>query len=172
MVYGTIQIMWLDALIILPLLCVAIINCIENDKRIWLIILYSYLIISQFYMAYMVCFFSLLFVVFYLLLIYETKSEHKTKERLYKFFNWGIAVMISIMISAVIWVPTLFFLMANRVPDSTEIRELNVTLLQIINSLFWGAGYGIEGTYAYLYCGIPVIILVPAFFIDKHIKNK
>ena len=76
------------------------------------------------------------------------------------------------MLSAFLWVPTLFFLAANRVPDSTKIVELNVSLLQILNSLFWGMSYGIEGTYAYLYCGIPVLILAPLFFINKKVGKK
>ena len=56
--------------------------------------------------------------------------------------------------------------------DSTEVLELNVSLFQIVNSLFWGMDYGIEGTYSYIYCGIPILILVPLFFMNTNIKKN
>ena len=170
--YGTIQCAWLDMLIILPLLCGSIIECLENDKRINLIILYACLFIQQFYFGYMIGIFTLLFVILYLVFIYQKNNEHKIQDLLTKFFNWALGVLIAIMLSAFVWVPTLFFLTSNRVPDSTEVVELKASLLQIVNSLFWGMDYGIEGTYSYIYCGIPVLILVPLFFMNRNIKKN
>jgi len=170
--YGSIQNGWIDALIVLPLLCASIVMCIENNKRVNATLLYSYLFISNYYMGYMVGFFTLFFVIFYFLFIYEKKTEHPYKEILGKFFNWVLTAIIAVMLSAFVWVPTLFFLASNRVPDSTEIEELNVSVFQILNSLFWGSSYGIEGTYSYIYCGIPVFMLVPLFFLNKKIDGK
>lgn len=170
--YGTVQNGWLEALIILPILCSSIIESIENNKRVNMIILYSYLFISNFYMGYVIGGFSLLFVILYFIFKFKTKTEKKYKEIFKQFFNWALGVLIAIMLSAFIWVPTLFFLASNRVPDSTEIVSINSSLLQILNSLFWGMDYGIEGTYSYIYCGIPVLILFPLFFCNNNIENK
>ena len=170
--YGTIQNGWIDALIVLPVLCASIVMCIENNRRVNATLLYAYLFISNYYMGYMVGIFTLLFVIFYLLFIYEKKTEHPFKEILGKFFNWGLTALIAIMLSAFVWVPTLFFLASNRVPDSSEIRELSVSVFQILNSLFWGSSYGIEGTYSYIYCGLPVFMLVSMFFLNKKIDKK
>ena len=63
--YGTIQTSWLDALIILPLLVVGLINCIEKNRRVLLIVMYTYLFISQFYMGYVVGIFSFIFELFF-----------------------------------------------------------------------------------------------------------
>ena len=170
--YGTIMIMWLDALYLLPLLCIAIIDCIENNKRVWLTVIYAYLFISSFYMGYMVGIFSFLFFVMYLLLIYKYKEEKKGKEILRISANWILCVVIAVMISSIVWAPTLFFIMGNRVPDSSGITDLDATLLQILNSLFWGNGYGIAGFYAYIYCGIPILFLVPLYYLNKKIRTK
>lgn len=170
--YGTIQIGWMDALIILPILCASIVICIEKNRRVNVIILYAYLFISNYYMGYMVGIFTFLFVLFYLVFIYKGITEKPFKEKITKLFNWALGVLISIMISAFVWVPTLFFLASNRVSDSTDILPLNVSLLQILNSLFWGTSYGIDGTYSYIYCGIPVLMLACLFFFNKKIENK
>lgn len=173
--YGTIMIMWLDAIIILPMLCIAIAECIDNNKRVFLIVLYVYLFVSQFYMAYMVGIFSLLFVVCYLLFMHSYNGENvkdKAKEFFSKLFNWFLGGVVAALLSAVIWVPTLFFIMGNRVEDSTAILDISASLLSIINSLFWGTGYGINGDYAYIYCGSAVLLFAPLFFISKEIKNR
>ena len=76
------------------------------------------------------------------------------------------------MISAVVWVPALFFLLANRVPDSTSVIGIDTSIFQIINSLFWGISYNINGKYSYIYCGLPCIILNVLYFANKDINKK
>lgn len=171
--YGTIHTMWLDALMILPLLCYAISICIDLEKRSLLIILYTYLFVSFFYLGYIVGIFSFFYTIGYLLLKHEySESEKKWKSFLKKLANWVLCALIGVMISAALWVPTLFFIVANRVEDSTQTYDITATLLQILNSLFWGMGYGIEGTYSYIYCGIPVLILAPLFFFNRKISRR
>ena len=171
--YGTIHTMWLDALMILPLLCYAITICIDSGKRVLLIVLYTYLFVSFFYLGYIVGFFSFLYTIGYLLLKKNySETENKWKSFFKVLANWFFCAAIGVMLSATLWVPTLFFVVANRVEDSTQVFDISSTLIQIINSLFWGMGYGIEGTYSYIYCGIPVLILVPLFFINKEINHK
>ena len=168
--YGTILIFWLDAMLIIPLLCCAIYDCINNDKRILLIFLYVYLFVSNFQMAYMVGIFSFVVVILYSFILYD--SSINIKEKIKKIFNWGLSVVIAILISAIVWTPTLFFLLANRSEDSTSALEISSSLLIILNSLFWGNGYGIQGTYSYIYCGVPVLLLVPLYFMNNGVLKK
>ena len=169
--YGTIQIMWMDALIILPLLCIAIKMLIDNDKRVLAIILYTYLFISHFYMAYMVGIFTLLYVLLYLYTARQIK-KYSLKTVIEKFVNWGLSVVVAVMLSSVFWVPTLFFIIANRADDSSTVTPIISSLMSMFNSLFWGIGYGISGIHAYIYCGIPVLLLIPFFFVIKKIDVK
>ena len=172
-IYGTIHIMWLDAIYILPFLCVVLLRCLKENKRVLLILTYAYLFITQFYVAYMVGMFSLLVVILYLLVLHETENnKSKMKDISEKFLNWFISGVIAVMLSAVIWAPALFFLMANKVEDATSIIEIKSSLLQIINGMFWGVGYGVEGSYGYIYSGIPVFLLVIMFFVNKKIGKK
>ena len=104
--------------------------------------------------------------------MYKKEEKITFKEFLNKFINWAMCVVIAAMLSAVIWAPTLFFILGNRAKDSTSVYPITSTIFQIFNSFYWGIGYGIDGTYGYLYCGIPVIILCPLFFINKEISIK
>ena len=131
-VYGTVQIAWLDSLLILPLVICGIVDCIEKDKRILLVVSYTYLFVTQFYIGYVVGIYSFIFTVLFLVILYEKKTDHKVKESFSKFLNYFLSVVISIMISAVVWVPTLFFVAANRVPDSTDIINFDTSPLQIM----------------------------------------
>ncbi len=169
--YGTIMIIWLDAVLIVPLLITSIVDCIENDKRILMIVLYLYSFVSFFYMGYIIGVFSFIFTVLYLIIFYKN-NDHSLKECFSKLFNYVLGVIVSIMLAAFLWVPTLFFLLANRVEDSTAAFTIPSNLLQIINSLFWGIASGIDGYYAYIYCGIPIIVLVPLFFLNSNINKK
>ena len=170
--YGTILSLWLDVLFILPLICVSIVECIENNKRVNLILLYSYIFIVHFYMGYIIGIFSFLYFFLYLIILYKNDNERKFKVYFDKIMNWALSAVIAVMISAFLWVPTLFFLAANRVTDSTEVIGLSNTLLLILNSLFWGMDYGIDGTYSYIYSGILVLIFTPLFFFNKRINSK
>lgn len=170
--YGTIVIQWLDAMLILPLLCVAIVDCFKNNKRVWLIILYVYLFISQFYIAYMVGIFSLVVVLLYAFIVYEAPGEHPLKNIIDKIANWALCVVVAVLLSAFVWVPTLFFILGNRASDSSEVIEIEASLLQIANSFFWGMGYNISGTFGYLYCGIPALICAPLFLCSEKINKK
>lgn len=170
--YGMITIMWYDAMMILPLLIVAIVNCFKKGKRVQVVLLYFYLFISQFYIAYMVGFFTLVFVILYLIFIHEYKTTKHIKEFFNSFGNWVLCVIVAALLSSFIWVPTLFFILGNRAEDSSSVIPITASLLQVINSFFWGLGSGIMGNYGYLYCGIPVFVSLPLFFMNRNFKVK
>ncbi len=168
-VYGLNNIMWLDAIIILPIIVVGIINCLENNKRVLLIISYFYLFISQFYIGYMVGILSFCFVVLYLVIV---KREVKFSLRIKLFFNWLLSAFIAVLMSAVIWSPTLFYILANRVEDSTLLINYSISIFHFLNSAFWGLGYSIQGSFAYIYCGILTLVCAFLFLLDKGIEKK
>lgn len=170
--YGTIHIYWLDAVMATPLLIYSILNCIYSSRRVLMIITYTYLFVSCFYMGYIVGVFSLIFILLYMLLIYECNGVSRKKEIIKIIFNWFAGVIIAIILSCVVWCPTLFFLLANRAEDSTQAVTLITPISYIINSLFWGNSSGISGVYSYIYCGTPILLLVPLYFLNKNIKNK
>ena len=83
--YGTYHIMWLDAFLLLPLLCYFVYYSFINDKYAVLVILYAYLFISHFYMGYMVGIYSLLFFAG---LIFINPNKLIKKDLVKRIFKW------------------------------------------------------------------------------------
>ena len=73
----TLNIMWLDGVFLLPIVLGYLVEMIETDKKTGLIISLTLLIISQFYMAYIVILFS---IVYFWYEIFTKKYNINLKE--------------------------------------------------------------------------------------------
>lgn len=167
--YGSYHIMWIDAFLLLPIICFLIANAFEKNEFWPVMIAYSYLFISQFYMAYMVGFFTLLFVILYI--VFYINKENK-KIYLYRLVKWVGSVCVAVMISAFILLPAAIFLINNNPPDATSFNDIKVTILEIFNSMFLCQFTDIVGRHSYSYSGLLTLMFVPLYFFDKNNKVK
>ena len=167
-VYGTYHIMWLDGFMMLPLLCFLIIRSFEKNKYVAVSLCYAYIFICQFYIGFMIGVFSLLFVILYL--IYTYNQDFKTG--ILYFLKWILSVFVGILISSFVWMPALMFLIANNPPDATQFPDLEASIMEILNSLFWGQYSDNIGRKSYSYSGLLAVLAVPFYFFNKKIKLK
>ncbi len=167
--YASYHIMWQDAYFMLPLICLFVIYGFEKKKFAPLIACYAYVFISQFYMGYMDGVFSFIFLLGFL--AFKINKENY-KEYIKLTLRWVGAGIIAVLISAFVWVPTLLFLLINNPPDATDFTNLNVTVMEIFNSMFWGQFNDIIGRHSYTYTGLPVLLLLPFYFLNKKISIK
>lgn len=165
-IYNVLNIMWIDALYMLPLICQLIYQLKKDGKWKGLMLAYAYLFITQFYMAFIVGIFTFLFMI--LLWVFDEEK----KGRIRKSLKYVSGVVLAIGISAVIWVPTLLFLYGNNVENALAFEALKANIFDILFNLSWGQMQGVEGIYPYIYCGIPTIILCVLFFFNKRIRIK
>ncbi|MGL5821300.1 MAG: YfhO family protein, partial [Sarcina sp.] len=107
------NIMWLDAVYLLPLVMIGIYKIVEEGKKRLYVITLALTIITSFYTGFMVCIFSVIYYLYLVLLkMYEEKLE-------IKFFikKSGIFILCSIisgLLSLFIIVPTLFNLQGGK----------------------------------------------------------
>ena len=171
-IYGIQNIMWSDAIILLPLIIVQIDALIKNKKWILLSILYSLLFISNFYMGYIVGVVSFVYFITSLIIgSVDKKSEVKIKPVgiIVKYF---LSVLVSVMVSSIVWFPALIFIMKNGTGDVTPIRNIVINIFDVYNQFFYGQFQGTLGRYPYVYVGIPAMLAMPFFFVSKDIKVK
>ncbi|MBD5520994.1 MAG: YfhO family protein [Lachnospiraceae bacterium] len=71
------NIFWIDALILLPLLCSAIERLVDEQKYLFYSITIALSVITNFYTGYMICIFSVLYFVCYFIFISDKKSNKK-----------------------------------------------------------------------------------------------
>lgn len=164
------NIIWLDAMILLPIIVLGIDNIINNNKSKLYILSLSIMIIVNYYMAYMVCIFSLLYFITNYAIYYKSKIKHKYKSIL-KYFG---ANLISFMLSAWLTIPNIIELRTGKA--SYTVNNFNWKLeynpLNMIPKLMNGAFNfnQMPSGYPNIFIGSLVLISVLAFFFNHKIK--
>ncbi|MBQ8246452.1 MAG: YfhO family protein [Lachnospiraceae bacterium] len=166
-IYNVLNIAWIDAIYMLPLLCSLLVALVKEKKWKGLVAVYAYLFITQFYMAYIVGMFSLIF----LLVVFICNGKNSIRDVIIKWIMFCSSVCLAIGVAAVVWLPALIFL-SNNVVGSDATVSLQLNILDIIKNMFWGQIQGYDGIYPYIYCGIASLILVPLFFVNKNITLR
>lgn len=159
------NIIWLDAMIALPVIFMFIRRLFDGGKWIYLSLAYGFIFISQFYMGYMIGVASFIYFII-CLYVYGNPEEKKLRSVI----KYASAVLLAIGLSAWVWVPTIFFMSELNGQGFGGFSSLNKNVLDIANQLFWGEVSGYDALFPYIYCGVPTAILAIVYFIDK--KNS
>lgn len=169
-VYGW-NIMWLDGVIILPLLVLGLHRVLEK-KAPWLYILsLMYALATNFYIGYMLCIASVIFCAAMLVL-----NTTAWKEKAYAFVRFGIASLISGFGAAMIWLPSFLSIAGERSQTNAfEITfERSFGLLSFPAKLFCGAAspQDIMGGLPNIFCGTVILLLVAIFFLNRTVLAR
>ncbi len=89
---------WLDLMILLPLLVLALKNLVKNGKSVWFVVILSYMLMLSYYISYMVLVGILLVGLTYFCIF--RKDVKKVASKLF------FSIIISILISAVAFIPS------------------------------------------------------------------
>lgn len=167
------NIMWLDSMILLPLVIVGIEELIKNKKTSFYTITLALTIITNYYMGFIVCIFSLMYF------IYKLLSEKITskKEFIKTIVRFGIYSIIAVCIAGVIIIPSFIGLQNGRAKFSGE--DLNFDknfVLQDGISKFFTKAFELKeianNGMPPVFCGVIINFLVILYFINKKIKLR
>lgn len=166
------NIMWLDSLILLPLVCLGIEDLIKYKNPILYTIFLSLTLITNYYMGFIVCIFSGLYFVYKLIL----EEKQQFKDYLRKFAKFLLFSFIAVLISAIILLPSFIGIKEGRIDiDLSESFEPNFEIQNFISKFFTNS-FGIEeiGNYAMppVFCGILTNFFVIMYFMNSKIKLK
>lgn len=166
-VFNVQNIIWLDALFVLPMIWYGLHKLIGGERAYSLVFWYAYIFISQFYMGYMI---GIASFIYFVILVFM-KIDLKDKAKLVKTgLGYFVLVLLSIGISACAWLPAFIYLVSQNVSTVSEFAKLHINIIDVINQLFWGEVSGYDATFPYIYCGTPAAVLMVLFFADK--KNE
>jgi len=155
-----------DGIYLLPLILVAINYMVDNNKSMRLIVLYTVLFVSNFYSGYIVGLASFVYFV-----IYITSVRGIYKKNIRVVGKYIISVGCSVLISSFILVPALYEALKQGVVEKTY-RFSSVPVWDIVSSFFPFSEFEMYAPSPYCYCGIPAILLLGAFFTNRHINRK
>lgn len=167
------NIMWLDSLILLPIICVGIEDIVYSKRNLIYVIALTLTLITNYYMGFIMCIFSGMYFVYKLVL----NVKDNKKEKIRKFGRFIMLSIIAVLIACVILVPVMIGLKDGRINDARgEVTfKKNFVLTNGFSKFFTNSFGGSEignTEMPPVFCGVLANYLVLLFFMNKKISKE
>ncbi|MCQ2480563.1 MAG: YfhO family protein [Clostridia bacterium] len=189
------NVMWLDALYLLPLVVLGIEKLIKDKKPLLYIITLALTLLTNYYMGYMVCIFSVIWFIVYYFSNYRfvtdtgehigTLGEKRTlfeKLRGSLFINRGFTFAFSSIIAAGLvafaLVPTFVILKNCSATSGSFPKEIKSYfgvfeyLITHLPAISPSIRIGDYNRVPNVYCGVITLVMIPLYFLSKEIRLK
>ena len=166
------NIMWLDGIILLPIIAIGVIKIIKENKFNTYIISLALALITNFYIGFEIFLFICMYFI-YELILSEEKNKFKT------ILRFALYTAISIGIASIVIVPTYFVIKGGKGAGlaiaKSDILKRNFKFIEFLPKFLIGSEtkaqiYG-NGT-PIAYCGILTLVLTEIFLLSQKIKVK
>lgn len=165
--------MWQDVLLLLPLVCHGIENIAAGKSFLFYILALGLAIYSDFYIAYMVCLFALLYFLWVMALRADVA---RPRDWLAPSARFAASSLIAAGLSAWLLVPALANINQNKggLLDYQFSLEPYFPINRMAERLLWGsfASTDVSEHIPFLYCGMVVLFLVACYFVSRAIPLK
>ena len=169
------NIMWLDGVIVLPLVLLGINNIIKENKFVLYTISLFLAIYTNYYIGYMICIFSVIYFIYKLFNNEDIYNKIATIKSKIKYFI--SSSIIAGGLSAFLLIPTLVSLKNGKAEvellRTTLGLDLNIT--DILSRLLFGSFIRkdmIRDTMPHIYCGVIILVLVISYFFINNISKR
>lgn len=193
------NLMWLDAMVLLPLVLLGIERIIKKGKPALYIITLAMTMFSNYYMSYMVCIFSVIYYIFYFFSNFRISDQLNDfrrplemdsfynkgvfyKIRSNRFLNsaiiFGVASLAAAALTAFALLPTRYILSSCSATSGSFPEKLDVynNVFDFIINHFADLTPTIRSSgddvLPNIYCGVLTVILIPIFYFTKSISLK
>ncbi|MCR4643617.1 MAG: YfhO family protein [Lachnospiraceae bacterium] len=165
------DIIWLESAYLLPILILLTHRLIRTGRWLALVPVWAFLFLSNFYMA----FISGIFIATAFLAMLFLRPSSGDAEALpvwNLFLRFGSSVVLAAGCCAAILLPCAKFLLSHMAADNQSFSELPTSFLDVANSLMLGVMPDMDNRTPILYCGLPVLLLLIQYFLQKTIPVK
>ena len=166
------HIMWLDCLYMLPITLFFIDKYINNnDGKIYpLIICLSYSIWTNYYIGFIVAFFSGIYFVSKYFISNKIKEKNTLKKFIKKLSIFLFAILIAFGISMITFIPTLKQLKGNMSTANTKLLDINYDKIRLFsNVIFNNYVYMFTQKSSMMFSSTLIIVLIPMYYLNKKI---
>ncbi len=169
--------MWMDALMLLPLVTLGLERLIKDGRFKFFIVTFAITVWSNYYIGYMCCIYVLLYTVCYLCAHKneEINSLNETKHTVKSILRVGIASLIALLIVATIIFSAAYSLTfgKNEFQDNKFDFELRFDFLDLFAKFFLGSYDTVrpEGS-PNVYCGMLTLFMIPLYFISRKVTPR
>ena len=162
------NIMWLDGVILLPIIFMGVDKLIEKQPRLFYVSL-TISIICNYYIGYMSCIGSLIYFIY----------KHYLKEEkiiIKEVINFIKYILLSVLTSSIILIPSLLSLLSGKANGILQefIPNQKFALFDIVTRFYIGAfkTKDLEIGCPNIYISLIIIVLVIYYFFNKKIEKK
>lgn len=164
--------MWLDGVMILPIICLGIERFVDQGRFRLLVFAWVYAFVTCFYIGYMLAIFSMIYFLLYMVI---TKNQ-EARER---FFGTSVKILglgvVAVMISAFMLIPVYESLSYGKLEFSTPDYSMkeNFPLIELFDKIIPNSYDTVRMTgLPFLYCGMITVLLLPAYFFHGKIRRS
>ncbi|MDD5602836.1 MAG: YfhO family protein [Eubacteriales bacterium] len=163
------NIMWLDGVILLPLIAAGLRRILNGGRPAMYVITLALAFVSNYYIAYMISIFTLLYFLWY---YFSRYSRHRGFATAFvRYAGWSV---LAAGMTALLLIPAFMSLRYGKM--SPEWHKLvpvpNFSFPDILSKTAIGAYDTITYGLPFVYCGLPVLLFIPYFFARRGITVK
>lgn len=168
MICYSIHIIWLDICILFPLFIVGLNKIIENESSKFYIITLLIMIMVNYYITFMVCIFSVFYILYKLFI-----KKMDNKKRLVILKKYILSSLLAVLISSVILIPVILSLTTGKSEVAlTPELFLSVGKLDYYLKALMTANYSWTLSLPNIFVGMFVLLLVVLYFFNTKINLR
>lgn len=157
------NLMWLDPLILLPLVCLGLHQLLKDGKPLLYCVTLALALLTNYYIGYMLCVFL---VLYYIAIVISDESKPTPADRVRHFWRFCYGSLIGGGISAVLILPTFIALGSTSGAEDQFARALdsNFNLYSLFQRTLFGAYPSMRGdSLPNIYCSVLAVLLLALF---------
>lgn len=165
------NLMWLDCILLFPLVVLGIEKLVKENKCSLYCISLALCILSNYYIAIMICIFSVLYFICQVIV----NSKDTPGYYIRKFISFGVYSLIAGGFAAVLFIPAFNALSQTASGDFNFPKNLDryFSLLQMLSRSIMNVSPAIfEPHDPNLYCTVAIFILLPLYWVNSKIEIK
>lgn len=168
------NIMWIDVVALFPLVALGIHYIIAKSKYKTYLFSLTACIIMNFYLAFLVCIFA---VIYFLVFLFRKYSIRNIKSYIKPAVMFGASSLLAGGVSMFLILPTYYALRNTAVYSSGFPQSIEVyfNMLDYIPAHFWGVTPRVmvkNESLPNIYCGVLTMMLLPSYYVCKRIALK
>lgn len=162
------HIMWLDAIYMLPLMCIGIEKYLKNNKISTFIIISALNMLFNYYLG----FITILFSGIYFIVRLVEQENITLKSKIIKFTVFVIGCIISFGISMILFLPSFMQVKGTMKLQNRLVEIHKKEFLNYFNIIFNNHNQELEQQSGLIFSSTLTLILLPLYFTNKNISKK
>ncbi len=169
--------MWIDNLILLPLLTLGIEAVVKHRRYRLFVFSLALSLLSNFYIGFMTCIYTLLYFFYYFYAFSEGGKNdplHEKQHYLRSLVRMALYSLLAIAIAAIILLTVIYSLSFGKTTftDPSYLPKITFNPLQFFAKLLPGVYDTVEPEgFPFVYCGVLTLLLVPLYFANRRLPR-